>query len=223
MTERQIQIAVARADLFATSILRVIFTVGILTVAQLMMLFIAFPFGEGGRAERGRMRSPPQRLRLYEAVRHRKEQITMTWDKILKAVAAAAGAIAGLFGEWNTMLTILVAMMAADYISGWIVAWCGKSPKTEGGGLSSKVGFVGLAKKGFIMLLVLVATLLDRAIGTGSSVFQSSLVLYYIANEGLSILENAALLGVKFPAKLRKALEALKEKEEDPPDSTPQE
>lgn len=142
----------------------------------------------------------------------------MTWDKVFKLLAGVAGAIAGLFGEWNTMLTILVVMMAADYISGWIVAWCGKSPKTESGGLSSKVGFIGLAKKGFIMLLVLVATMLDRAIGGGTSIFQSSLVLYYIANEGLSVLENAALLGVRFPDKLRKALETMREQEDKPPD-----
>lgn len=142
----------------------------------------------------------------------------MTWDKILKILAGIAGAVAGLFGEWTTMLTILVVMMSADYLSGWIVAWCGKSPKTESGGLSSKVGFIGLAKKGFIMLLVLVATMLDRAIGNGTSIFQSSLVLYYIANEGLSILENAALLGVQFPDKLKKAMETMREKEEKPPD-----
>ena len=138
----------------------------------------------------------------------------MSWDKIVKVLAAVAGAVAGLFGEWNTMLTILVVMMTVDYVSGWIVAWCGKSPKTEGGGLSSKVGFIGLARKGFIMLLVLVATLLDRAIGDGS-VFQTSLVLYYIANEGLSVLENAALLGVPFPEKMRRALETLREKEDE--------
>jgi len=142
----------------------------------------------------------------------------MTWDKILKVLAAVAGAIAGLFGEWNTMLTILVVAMTTDYISGWIVAWCGKSPKTENGGLSSKIGFIGIAKKAFIMILVLLATLLDRVIGGDTAVFQSSLVLYYIANEGLSILENAALLGVKFPAKLKKALETMREQEDDPPD-----
>ena len=142
----------------------------------------------------------------------------MTWDKILKTMAAVAGAICGLFGEWTMTLTILVVVMAIDYISGWIVALCGRSPKTEGGGLSSKVGFVGIAKKGFIMLLVLLATLLDRAIGNETMVFRSSLVFYYIANEGLSILENAALMGIKFPEKLRKALEALREKEDEPPD-----
>ena len=138
----------------------------------------------------------------------------MTWDRILKALAAAAGAVAGLFGEWNTMLTILVAAMTTDYVSGWIVAWCGRSPKTENGGLSSKIGFIGIAKKAFIMILVLLATLLDRAIGGDTAVFQSSLVLYYIANEGLSILENAGALGMPFPARLRGALEELRDRDD---------
>ena len=135
----------------------------------------------------------------------------MTWDKILKILAGVAGAICGLFGEWTTTLTILVVVMAIDYISGVLVAACGKSPKTEAGGLSSKAGFVGIAKKGFIMLLVLLATLLDRAVGNEAMVFRTSLVFYYIANEGLSVLENAALMGVPFPQKLKKALEALRE------------
>ena len=142
----------------------------------------------------------------------------MTWDKITKAAFAVAGAVAGLFGEWNTMLTIFVIMMALDYITGLIVAACGRSPKTEGGRLSSKAGFVGICRKAVMMLLVLVATLLDKSLGTERMVFQSSLVFYYIANEGLSILENAALLGVKFPAKLQRALEAMQEREDEPPD-----
>ena len=143
----------------------------------------------------------------------------MTWDKILKFLAGIAGAICGLFGEWSTTLTILVVVMAIDYISGVLVAVCGKSPKTEAGGLSSKVGFIGIAKKGFIMLLVLLATMLDRAIGNETMVFQTSLVFYYIANEGLSVLENAALMGLPFPEKLKKALETLRDKDE-PPDKT---
>ena len=143
----------------------------------------------------------------------------MTWDRILKFLAGIAGAICGLFGEWSTTLTILVVVMAIDYISGVIVAACGKSPKSEAGGLSSKVGFIGIAKKGFIMLLVLLATMLDRAIGNETMVFQTSLVFYYIANEGLSVLENAALMGLPFPEKLKKALETLRDRDE-PPDKT---
>ncbi len=134
----------------------------------------------------------------------------MTWDKIMKAAAALAGAVAGWFGKWDTALTVLVIVMAVDYISGLVVAACGRSPKTAAGGLSSKAGFVGLAKKGFIMLIVLLATLLDRAAGA-ARVFRTAATLYYIANEGLSILENAALLDVPFPAKLRAALEELKD------------
>lgn len=144
----------------------------------------------------------------------------MTWDKILKIMAGIAGAIAGLFGEWTTTLTILVVVMAIDYISGVIVAACGKSPKTEAGGLSSKVGFIGIANKGFIMLLVLLATMLDKAIGNETMVFQTSLVFYYIANEGLSVLENAALMGLPFPEKLKKALETLRDRDDEPPDKT---
>lgn len=140
------------------------------------------------------------------------------WDKIFKAICLAAGAIAGLYGEWTATLTILAVMMAVDYITGVLVAITGKSPKTEGGGLSSKIGFVGLAKKGFIMLIVLVATQLDKAIGNTAMVFQTATVFYYIANEGLSILENADLMGVPFPAFVRTRLETMREAKDKPPD-----
>ncbi len=138
----------------------------------------------------------------------------MSWDKLVKALAAAAGAVAGLFGEWNTMLTILATAMALDYVSGLIVAICGRSPKTEGGRLSSKAGFAGIARKALMMLLVGLATLIDRALGSETMVFQTSLTFYYIANEGLSILENAALLDVRFPKKLSRALETMRERED---------
>lgn len=143
----------------------------------------------------------------------------MTWDKIVKAVAALMGVAVGFITKsWTPMLTALAVVMGVDYFSGLLVAAARKSPNTEGGGLSSKVGFVGLAKKAFILLLVLLATVLDDVIGAGTSVFQSSLVLYYIANEGLSVLENAALLGVRFPDKLKRALETMREQEDKPPD-----
>lgn len=142
------------------------------------------------------------------------------WDKIVKALAAAAGAVAGVLGEWNVMLTLLAGAMVIDYISGVIVAWRGKSPKSKNGGVSSQVGFDGLARKAFIILIVLLATLLDRALGTDMMVFQTAVAAYYLANEGLSIAENAALMGVPFPPKIRDALEALKKKGESDEDST---
>ena len=133
------------------------------------------------------------------------------WDKIIKTICAVGGVIAGMFGQWPEMLTILVVAMTLDYISGVVVAASGKSNKTESGGLSSKVGFVGLAKKGFTMLIVLLATLLDHAIGDSAMLFQSAAACYYIANEGLSILENAVLMDLPVPGVIKRALEELKE------------
>ena len=141
------------------------------------------------------------------------------WDKIVKAACAVAGAVAGIFGEWTVLLTILLTAMVIDYISGLIVAAFGKSQKTEAGGLSSKVGFVGLAKKGFIMLVVLVATLLDKAIGNSTMIFQYATTCYYIANECLSVVENAVLIGLPVPAIIKNALEEMRDrndKGEDP-------
>lgn len=140
------------------------------------------------------------------------------WDKIIKGACAILGVIAGLYGEWTAALSILAIMMGVDYITGVLVAITGRSPKTDGGGLSSKIGFIGIAKKGFIMLIVLVATQLDRAIGNTSMVFQTATVFYYIANEGLSILENAEAIGVPFPAFIRERLETMREAKDKPPD-----
>lgn len=146
----------------------------------------------------------------------------MTWDKIVKALSAAGGAVAGLLGEWNIMLTLLAISMCVDYLTGLIVAWCGNSPKSETGGVSSAVGFKGLARKALIMLVVLLATILDKALGTTSMIFQTATACYYLANEGLSILENAALMGVPFPPKIKAALEELK-KNGDTPEKPPEE
>ena len=136
----------------------------------------------------------------------------MSWDKVTKALAGAAGAIAGLLGEWNVLLTVLAIMMVLDYLTGLVVAWRGKSPKTETGGVSSRAGFDGLIRKAFIMVVVLVATLLDTAIGNQARVFQTAATTYYIANEGISILENTALMGVVYPAFVMRALETLRQK-----------
>ena len=140
------------------------------------------------------------------------------WDKVIKALAAAGGAIAGWFGGFDTMLLVLVACMVLDYATGLIVAWMGKSQKTESGHLDSKVGFVGIGKKALMMLVVLMAALLDRALGTESAVFRTMMIWFYIANEGLSILENLSMAGVPFPAGVLRALEQLREKSNDNPD-----
>lgn len=127
----------------------------------------------------------------------------------MKAAAAVAGAAAGMLGEWNTMLTVLVWFMVIDYVTGVLCAWRGKSRKTENGGVSSQAGFDGLLKKSIIMLVVLMATLLDRVSGMEGAVFQTAAAGYYIANEGISILENSALMGVPYPKAILNALEKL--------------
>ena len=136
----------------------------------------------------------------------------MTWDRITKAAAAIIGAAAGIMGEWNVLLTILAWLMGIDYLTGLVCAWRGRSPKTESGGVSSKAGFDGLIRKFFIMLVVLTATLLDTAIGNSTRVFQTAATMYYIANEGISILENTSLMGVQYPTFIKNALDAIKEK-----------
>ena len=145
----------------------------------------------------------------------------MSWDKILKYIAGAAGAVAGLLGEWNVALTILAILMVLDYLTGLIVAWRGRSPKTAGGGVSSRVGFDGLIRKFFIMIVVLVATLLDRVIGNSAAVFQTAATMYYIANEGISILENTALMGVVYPKFIMRALETMREENDEGEDGKP--
>lgn len=136
------------------------------------------------------------------------------WDRVVKGLAIAGGVIAGIFGEWSALMTILAAIMVLDYVSGVLVAIAGKSLKTEGGHLDSKVGFKGLAKKAFIIMIVLLATLLDRAIGAEAMVFQTATVCYYIANEGISVVENAGLMGLPVPGVVKKALEQMREKGE---------
>ena len=134
------------------------------------------------------------------------------WSKAVKALATVGGAIAGIFGEWSILMTILAAAMVLDYISGVLVAAFGKSLKSEGGHLDSKVGFVGLAKKALIIMIVLLATLLDKALGAEAMVFQTATVCYYIANEGISVVENAGLMGLPVPSTIAKALEQMRDK-----------
>lgn len=134
------------------------------------------------------------------------------WADFLKVFSAIVGAIAGFFGGFSPVMKCLLILNIVDYATGYICALLGRSPKTESGGASSKVGFIGLARKAFIWLVVLLAILLDRAIGNGSAAFQTAAAFFYISNEGLSIIENAALMGVPIPPFLKKILEVLLEK-----------
>jgi len=144
------------------------------------------------------------------------------WDKIVKALAAAGGAIISFFSGMPPLIWILLAIMTLDYITGILCGLMGKSPKTEHGGLSSNAAFRGILKKVLILIVVIVAALADRAIAMGAGIDFAAVTgatcLWFIASEGISILENAAAMGVKIPGVLRRALELLREKGEPVPD-----
>ena len=146
------------------------------------------------------------------------------WEHVIELVAAVGGMIVGMVGGWTPGSKVLVILMVVDYISGVIVAAMGKSHKTEYGGLSSKVGFIGLAKKGLMLMVVLVATLLDGALNLGTQMCRDAACWFYVANEGLSIIENMNLIGVPFPEKLKeilgeKAQEHINTDKEEPPEA----
>lgn len=126
--------------------------------------------------------------------------------------AMCAGAIVGLYGGWTQGTRVLLILMAADYALGCICALTGHSLNTPTGHFLSRVAFMGLLRKAVIMLVVLLAIQLDRALGGEGAMFRSAVEFFYIASEGLSIIENAGLIGVPIPRKLKRALEALREK-----------
>ena len=140
------------------------------------------------------------------------------WKTIVKVVLTVGGAVGGALGGWDPLLSVLIGMMAADYISGVIVAAMGKSQKTEYGGLNSKVGAMGLAKKGMMLLVVLIGTLLDGALGI-DAMCRDAVCWFYVANEGLSLVENLNMMGVPFPEKIKEILgEKAHEPQYEPPD-----
>ena len=118
--------------------------------------------------------------------------------------------IAGLFGGRDTSLITLLLFMGIDYITGLAVAACGKSPKSDTGRLSSKIGWRGLAKKCVSLLLVLVAVRLDITLGT--SYIRDAVCIAFTVNELISIFENAGLTGIPMPAALKKAIDLLQSK-----------
>ncbi len=141
------------------------------------------------------------------------------WDKTLCILAACGGAVAGMLGGWDPLLRVLTGLMAADYATGILVALMGKSAKTEYGGLSSKVGAAGLARKGLMLVVVLVAAMMDKLMDTGSAMCRDAACWFYIANEGISILENVGLAGAPYPQKLKELLGQKKEENDDGTDA----
>ena len=125
----------------------------------------------------------------------------------LKGVVAIVGtALTWLFGAWDTALMVLVCFMVLDYCTGVIRAFINKE-------VSSDIGLKGIARKAVILIVLIVAVLLDRLLNTGTWVVRTIVCYFYIANEGISLLENCAGLGLPVPESIQNALVQLKDGE----------
>lgn len=132
-------------------------------------------------------------------------------NAICTGIGVAGSFIASLFGGWTASLTTLLIFMGIDYASGLIVAGVfHNSPKTETGTLESRAGLKGLIRKGTMLLFVLIGYRLDVAVGT--SYIRDAICIAFMANELLSIIENAGLMGVPIPSVITNAVDILKKK-----------
>lgn len=133
-------------------------------------------------------------------------------NTICTIVGIIGSCIASTFGGWTASLTTLLIFMGIDYLTGLIVAGVfHNSPKTETGALESRAGFKGLIRKFMILLFVLIGYRLDLAVGT--TYIRDAVCIAFIANELLSIVENAGLMGIPIPAVITNAIDILKKKE----------
>lgn len=134
-------------------------------------------------------------------------------SKFLTLIGIVGSWVASLFGGWDAALITLVIFMGIDYTTGLIVAGVfHNSEKTQNGALESRVGWKGLCRKGVTLLIVLVAYRLDLVIG--SSFIKDAVVIAFIANEAISITENAGLMGIPVFPVITKAIEVLRNKAE---------
>ncbi|MBQ1363590.1 MAG: phage holin family protein [Oscillospiraceae bacterium] len=137
--------------------------------------------------------------------------IDLIWTKVQIAITALGGWLGYFLGGMDGLMIALIVMMTLDYISGVMCAIIDKK-------LSSAVGFKGICKKVFILMLVGVAHIIDlHVVGTGSAL-RGAVICFYMSNEGLSLLENAAHIGLPIPDKLRDILTQLHDKERDTTD-----
>ncbi|MDR1001871.1 MAG: phage holin family protein [Oscillospiraceae bacterium] len=135
-------------------------------------------------------------------------------EAVLTFAGVTGGMITSLFGGCDAALITLLIFMGVDYLTGLVVsAVFKKSKKTENGALESKAGWIGLCKKGITMLIILVGYRLDIVIG--SNFIRDAVVIAFIMNETISIIENAGLMGIPVPKAITKAIEILNKKDDE--------
>ena len=134
--------------------------------------------------------------------------IDIIWAKVQAAIAAIGGYLGYFVGGVDGLMTALLIFMVLDYITGLMCAIADKK-------LSSAVGFKGICKKVLIIMLVGVAHIVDlHVVGTGDAL-RSAVVCFYLSNESVSMLENAAHLGLPIPEKLKSVLAQLHGREDE--------
>ena len=135
-------------------------------------------------------------------------------ETMYKIAAAVIGAAISFVTGMPAVVWALIGVMTLDYVTGILCAAAGRSTKTEGGKLSSTAAFVGLLKKVMTLVLVLLAALLDWVVrlevGVSFSAVTGAVCVWFIASEGISIMENAAELGLPIPGPLERALEVMR-------------
>ena len=133
---------------------------------------------------------------------------------VLAAFAAAGARVAEHMGGWDGLTKLLAYAMAIDYLTGVLCAivWH-RSPKSETGCFESRAGFKGLVRKGVMLLIVVIAAELDKL--TGANAMRTAVILFFVANDGMSILENLGIMGVPYPPALKNAFEVLRRKSKD--------
>ena len=140
--------------------------------------------------------------------------MTRIKEILTAGVGALGGLMSWLYGGFGDAMLVLIVFMALDYMTGLIVAGVfHKSSKSETGALESKAGWKGLCRKGMTLGIVMMAALLDRIMGT--AYIRDAVVVGFIFNESLSILENTGLMGVSYPRALKNALDLLNQKGEE--------
>lgn len=139
------------------------------------------------------------------------------WNTVKATVMAVTGAagsfIAHMMGGWTEDLTTLIILMGADFIMGLLIAgvWK-KSGKSQSGALNSISAWKGLCRKGASLLVVLIAHRLDMTLGVGY--IKTAVVIAFIADESISIVENLGIMGIPMPGVIKRAIEVLTEKAE---------
>lgn len=142
------------------------------------------------------------------------EKTTIIKTSFYGIVCALGGVLGNLFGGFDKLFIALLVCIISDYVSGIIVAAVfKKSPKTKNGALESNAGLKGLAKKIFILLIVAVAVQVDIVLN--SNFIRNAVILGFIANEILSIIENGGLMGIPMSPVLINAIDILKKKSEE--------